>query len=138
MKDHDLASFRLPAGFRGRPAWVVLTRRTVQASLFRLPPQVIHGWRQFLLRLLGAKIGRDVLIRPTARVTYPWKRSVGDYAWIGEGAVLYTLGEIRIGAHSVMSQKAYLCGATHDHTKHSFDMRAEPIETRFTGRMSSE
>ncbi len=58
-----------------------------------------------LLRLFGAKIGKNVVIRPSVKITYPWKLTVGDYAWVGDDAVLYTLGEINIGAHAVISQK---------------------------------
>lgn len=124
----DLDSFRLPPRFRGRPAWVVQTWWLVQASLFRLSPQVAYGWRRFLLRLFGARVGQGVLIRPTVRVTYPWKVSVGRSSWIGDDVVLYSLGDIRIGTHTVVSQRAYLCAATHDHLKPSFDMLAQPIE----------
>lgn len=59
----------------------------------------------FLLRLFGAKIGKNVVIRPSVKITYPWKLTLGDYAWVGDDVNLYTLGEITIGAHSVISQK---------------------------------
>src|SRR5690606_37453676 len=68
----DLARFRLPPGFRGRSALVVQLWWLVQATLFRLSPQVCYGWRRWLLRLFGARIGQGVLVRPSARITYPW------------------------------------------------------------------
>jgi putative colanic acid biosynthesis acetyltransferase WcaF len=100
----------------------------VQAVLFRPSPQICFGWRRFLLRLFGARIGKNVLIRPTASITYPWKVSIGDYSWIGDDAVLYSLSEINIGAHVVISQRAYLCAASHDYTRPGFDMLAGPIQ----------
>ena len=39
-----------------------------------------------------------------------------------DNAELYSLGEIEIGDDVVISQKSYLCAATHDYTKPSFDM----------------
>jgi len=117
-----LDQFRLPQGFRGRSAIIVQLWWLVQSTLFAMSPQVLFGWRVFLLRLFGAKIGRDVLIRPSVRVTYPWKVSIGDRVWIGDHAELYSLGEIEIGDDVVISQKSYLCAATHDYTKPSFDM----------------
>ncbi len=42
-------------------------------------------------------------------------------------AVLYTLGEINIGAHAVISQKGYLCTGSHDYTSAHFDINAAPI-----------
>jgi len=82
----------------------------------------MYGWRNFLLRLFGAKIGQGVIIRPSVRVTYPWKVKIGDRVWIGDNAELYSLGEIEVGDDVVISQKSYLCAATHDFTKPSFDM----------------
>ncbi|MCY1276832.1 Maltose O-acetyltransferase [compost metagenome] len=80
-----------------------------------------------MLRLFGAKIGRNVLIRPTVRITYPWKLSIGDYSWIGDHVELYTLGEIRIGQNAVISQKSYLCTGSHDFSKIDFPIYAKPI-----------
>lgn len=122
-----LDRFALPPGFRGRPDWYVQLWWLVQAILFRPSPQVLNAWRRWLLRLFGARIGRGVIIRPSARVTYPWKLSIGDHAWVGDDVELYTLGEIRIGAHAVVSQRSYLCTGSHDYMRESFDIYAEPI-----------
>lgn len=127
-KVQDLNLFRVPNGFRGRPAWFVQLWWTVQSTVFGLSPQFMYGLRRFLLRLFGAKVGKKVLIRPSARVTYPWKVSIGDRAWIGDNAVLYSLGEITIGADSVISQKCYVCAGGHDYTKPGFDIYADKIE----------
>jgi putative colanic acid biosynthesis acetyltransferase WcaF len=62
------------------------------------------------------------------RVTYPWKVSIGDYAWVGDDVVLYSLGEIEIGAHTVISQNSYICTGSHDFTKPAFDIYALPIK----------
>lgn len=122
-----LGEFQLPQNFRGRPAWLVQLWWLVQDTLFRWSPQFLYGWRCFLLRLFGARVGRKVLIRPTARITYPWKVSIGDYVWIGDDVVLYSLGQISIGAHTVISQKSYICTGSHDFTRSTFDIYALPI-----------
>ena len=123
----DLRRFQVPEQFRGRPAWFVQLWWLVQAVLFHTSPQVLFGFRRFLLRLFGARVGKGVLIRPSARFTYPWKVSIGDYAWIGDDVVVYSLGEIQIGSHAVISQRSYLCAASHDTTRLSFDQIAGPI-----------
>jgi putative colanic acid biosynthesis acetyltransferase WcaF len=123
----DLKTFRLPANFRGRPAWVVQLWWIVQATLFRASPQVLYGWRRFLLRLFGCSLGKGVLVRPTAEITYPWKVSIGEYSWIGHNVTLYSLGEIHIGANVVVSQGSYLCAAAHDMQSPNFDIYDEPI-----------
>ena len=123
----NLRNFRLPQGFRGRPEWYVQLWWIVQWFLFRPSPQVFYGWRRFLLRLFGAQIGRKVLIRPTATITYPWKVCIGDFSWIGDEVVLYSLGAINIGAHAVISQRSYICAGSHDYTSPGFDILELPV-----------
>jgi len=123
----DLGSFRLPDNFRGRPAWFVQLWWLVQATLFNLSPQIFYGWRRWLLRLFGAKIGRGVLLRPSVEITYPWKVSIGDWSWIGDNVSLYSLGEIEISDNVVISQNSYLCTGSHDFMKPSFDIFAKKI-----------
>jgi putative colanic acid biosynthesis acetyltransferase WcaF len=126
-KVQDLASFKLPADFRGRSGVVVQLWWLVQATLFRWSPQLLYGFRRWLLRLFGAKIGVGVIVRPTVEIPYPWKLSIGDHSWIGDHAVLYCFAEITIGRNAVVSQKSYLCAGTHDYRSPGFDIQAFPI-----------
>lgn len=123
----DLSSFRTPPNFRGRSAAIVQVWWLVQSTLFACSPQFMYRWRNWLLRLFGAQIGKRVLIRPSVRITYPWKLTVGDFSWVGDHAELYTLGPIRIGRNAVVSQYCYLCTGSHDMTAQSFDIFAEAI-----------
>lgn len=123
----ELDKFQLPEGFRGRSALIVQLWWLVQSTLFAWSPQFLYGWRRFLLRFFGAKIGKHVLVRPSVKVTYPWKVSIGDFAWVGDDVVLYSLSEIYIGANSVVSQRSYLCTGSHDFKSISFEICAEPI-----------
>ena len=94
---------------------------------FKTSPQVFYKWRVFLLRLFGARIGVDVIIRPSVHIQFPWKLEIGDYAWIGDEVVIYNLGKIKIGANAVISQRSYLCAGSHDYTKIDFPISNEPI-----------
>ena len=123
----DLSGFSVPKGFRGGHPIKVQLWWAVQATLFAWSPQILYRWRAFLLRLFGARIGKGVVIRPSVQITYPWKLTIGDYAWVGDDAVLYTLGDITIGANAVVSQKCYLCTGSHDYMSKHFDITAEPI-----------
>ena len=55
---------------------------------FRLSPTPLHGWRNFLLRCLGARIGRGVRIHPSVRVMFPWNLTISDHVVIGRDANL--------------------------------------------------
>lgn len=122
-----LDKFCLPTGFRGRSAVVVQLWWLVQSTLFACSPQFMFGWRRWLLKLFGAKVGQSILVRPSVKVTYPWKVSIGDHVWIGDDVVLYSLGEIAIGDHAVVSQRSYLCAASHDYTQPDFPIYDQRI-----------
>lgn len=112
---------------RGRPGWLILLWWLVQAIAFPLTPHPFNGIRRWILRRFGAEVGRDVIIRPTARVTYPWKVAIGDYSWIGDDVVLYSLDRIEIGQHCVISQKCYLCTGSHDINDPAFGLKTAAI-----------
>jgi len=123
----DLAQFKLPEGFRGRNPVIVQLWWIVQSTLFAWSPQFMYGWRRMLLRCFGASVGDGVLIRPSARVTYPWKVRIGHQSWIGDDAVIYSLGDINIGDNVVISQRGYLCAGTHDYKSVAFPIIGQRI-----------
>ena len=111
----NLSQYKTPKDFRGKSKITVQLWWVVYALLFRPSPQVMYGWRRFLLRSFGAKVGKKVILRPTAQITYPWKVSIGDFSWIGDDVVLYSLGDISIGSNTVISQRCYICTGSHDY-----------------------
>jgi hypothetical protein len=52
----NLGAFRLFAGARGKPGWIVQRWWVVQSILFRPSPQFLFAWRRFLLRAFGAQV----------------------------------------------------------------------------------
>jgi putative colanic acid biosynthesis acetyltransferase WcaF len=127
MKYQDLSKHVVPKGFREKNIIVVQLWWIIQNTLFGCSLQFLYGWRLFLLRLFGATIGEKVLIRPSAKITYPWKVYIGDFSWIGDETVLYSLGEIKIGKNVSIAHRDYLCTGLHDFTKMTFDIQQKPI-----------
>jgi putative colanic acid biosynthesis acetyltransferase WcaF len=123
----NLKSYKTPKGFRGKSAITVQLWWMVQSTFFAMSPQFLYGWRRFLLRCFGAEIGKGVIIRPSTQITYPWKVKIGDYSWIGDDVVLYSLGDIIIGKNTVISQKSYICTGTHSYSKIDFPILAKQI-----------
>lgn len=123
----NLSNYKSANYDRGRSNWFVLVWWLVQAIAFPLSLHNFNNFRCWLLRLFGAKIGQGVVIRPTARFTYPWKISIGDYSWIGDDVVFYSIDRIVIGCHTVISQKSYLCTASHDFRDPNFPTTTSPI-----------
>lgn len=116
------------SGFdRGKPTWFIFLWWFLQGVIFPMSPHPFNGIRATLLRLFGAKIGQGVVIRPTARFTYPWKVEIGDYSWIGDDVVFYSLDQILVGQHCVISQKSYLCTGTHKIQDPAFGLQTGKI-----------
>ncbi len=127
MHYQNLQEFTMPDGFRGRSSVIVIIWWAVQSTLFAWSPQPFFGWRNFLLRLFGAKIGRGVKIRPTTRITYPWKLKIGDHCWVGDYCQLYNLDRIELGNHVALAHKVYLCTGSHDKEDRRFQIQSRPV-----------
>jgi putative colanic acid biosynthesis acetyltransferase WcaF len=106
----------------GRFLWEV-----IGGPLFALSPRQLWGFRRSLLRLFGAKIGKGVNIFPSVRIAVPWNLTINDFAAVGDGAIVYSLGNITIGARATVSQYAHLCAGSHDYLQSSFDLLKPPI-----------
>jgi putative colanic acid biosynthesis acetyltransferase WcaF len=80
-----------------------------------------------LLRIFGAEIGSNVVIKPGVNIKYPWKLKIGYAAWIGEKVWIDNLETVIIGPNSCISQGALLLCGSHDYKKTTFDLIAKPI-----------
>ena len=105
----------------GRLLW------SIAQPLFSFSPRPFWAWRRGLLRLFGAKIGRDVHIYPSVRLTIPWNLVIGDQSAVGDRAILYALGPITIGPRVTVSQGAHLCAGTHDWRDPAMPLVKPPI-----------
>lgn len=95
--------------------------------LFRPTPRFCHGWRRLLLQLFGARVGAGAHVYAGAKIWAPWNLVLGREAAIADGADIYNADRIEIGEYAVISQGAYLCGASHDYRSWDFPLVAAPI-----------
>lgn len=107
----------------GRAIWEM-----IGAPLFALSPRPLWVFRRALLRSFGARIASGVHVFPTVKIAIPWNLDLGKDAAVGDGAILYSLGQIRIGPRATVSQYAHLCAGTHDHRLATFPLLKAPIE----------
>lgn len=99
--------------------WLLFSRPT--------PRWCLNGWRCFLLRAFGAKIGRGCRVQGGAEIWQPWNLALGDHCWIDGGAKLYTVDKISFGSNCVVSAGAFVCTAQHDVTSPIFELTTAPI-----------
>lgn len=98
----------------------------VQLPFWPKMPRMLSPLRIFLLRLFGARIGRNCRV-DAARIWLPWNFEMSEWSVVGGGAEIYNLAPVTIGANSVVSQRVYLCTATHDHSRADFPLYSKPI-----------
>lgn len=95
---------------------------------FRLTPRwSMNGWRRFLLRAFGARIGIGAVVRPSCRIWAPWNLTMGPLACIADDVDCYCTAPITLGSKVTVSQKSllYTVACNLDDPGRSLD--AEPI-----------
>ncbi len=105
-----------------------LVWQVVAFFVFRYTPAPFHGWRCIVLRVFGASIGKSNFIYPSAKIWAPWLLKTGDVVTLGPLCEVYNPGGVFIDHHCIVSQGAYLCGATHDPDDPAFPFIAKKIE----------
>lgn len=99
----------------------------INVIFFVNPLNPISRLKVFLLRVFGASIGKNVVIKQSVNIKYPWKLVVGDNSWIGEKVWIDNLARIDIGNNVCLSQGAMLLTGNHDFLKKTFDLMVKEI-----------
>lgn len=104
----------------------------VKLMMWRLLNLVFFLWcgnrfRQLLLRMFGAQIGRGCLICRGVKVYAPWNLQMGEMVCIGPNVELYNKDCVTIGSGVIVSQDSYLCTASHDITTSTMALKTKPI-----------
>lgn len=92
-----------------------------------LPRSLGNGWKLFLLRLFGAKVHPKAVVYSNVRIYMPWNLEMEAYSCLSPEVDCYNVAKVKIGAHSTVSQKTYLCTASHDITKSHNPLITAPI-----------
>ncbi|MDD2808227.1 putative colanic acid biosynthesis acetyltransferase [Rhodoferax sp.] len=95
--------------------------------VFRLTPVPLHAWRAGVLRLFGASIGKRVRIYPSAKIWAPWNLVMADESCIGPDVDCYCVDCINLGVGAVVSQRSFLCTASHDYNSAAHTLMTAPI-----------
>jgi putative colanic acid biosynthesis acetyltransferase WcaF len=95
--------------------------------LYRPSPRIAHRWRAWLLRCFGAKLGSRCRFYPASRIWAPWNLTCEDTVIVADGAELYNPAPMHFASHVIVSQGAYLCGATHDYNDPKFPVISFPM-----------
>jgi len=97
---------------------------------FRFSPRTFFAFRNMLLRMFGAKIGKNVHIYNSAIIYMPWNLEIGDWSAIGEWSLIYNLAPVKLGSYVTISHGAQLCAGTHDYEELELPLMPLPIEIK--------
>jgi putative colanic acid biosynthesis acetyltransferase WcaF len=92
-----------------------------------LPRSMCGGWKRFLLRCFGTKIHKTAVVYSSATVYMPWNLEMDEYACLSSDVDCYNVNKVKIGKHSTISQKSFLCTASHDIEKSNMPLITAPI-----------
>jgi len=112
---------------RGRPTWFFAVWYLVKCVFFLSALPWPSGFKAFLLRRFGARVGQGVCIKPRISIHFPWNLSVGDHTWLGEEVSVINFAPVTIGRHCCLSQRAVLCSGNHDYRSQNMRYRHSPV-----------
>lgn len=102
--------------------WYIINALFINSYLL-IPSSI----KKSLLKLFGAKVGKNVTMKPNINIKYPWNLEIGDNVWLGEELWIDSLGKVKIGDNCCLSQGAMLLSGNHDYKKPSFDLIVKDI-----------
>lgn len=117
----------------GRLAW-----RFVCLLFYRPSPTILHGWRRCLLRLFGARVGVGCHPYPSAVIWAPWNLTMDDHSCLSHDVTCYNVAPVSLGKYVTVSQKSYLCTATHNYTEPSLPLMVAPIVIQDYGWVTAD
>jgi len=120
-KNFDTGDYKVGAGRLKQFLWYYTNVVFFKSSIIPVSWILVS-----LLRLFGAKIGKDVRIKPGIQIKYPWKLEIGDYSWLAD-CYIENLDQVIIAENCCISQEAVLITGNHNYSHSSFDLMVAPI-----------
>lgn len=122
MNRTDLSTYKHTAAYRNdnflkRGLWFYINALIFKSALFPSSKLKVQ-----LLRLFGARVGKQVVIRPGVNIKHPWLLQIGDHSWIGENVWIDNLVSVRIGSNVCISQGGLLLTGSHNYKDPSFGL----------------
>ena len=100
----------------------------IRLLLFRpFSGRIFMPWRAFLLRLFGAALAPGAHVYATARIRDPRNLIMAEGSCLADGVICYNVAQIVIGRHATVSQRCFLCTASHDIDSPGHELITAPI-----------
>lgn len=93
----------------------------------KISPKTFHTYRRIMFIIWGAKIDKGAHIYPDVRVWLPSNLELGPGACLGPGVDVYNVAKVTLSSGALVSQKTYICTASHDYDEISFPLIADDV-----------
>lgn len=110
LSKFSVGTFDKGAGKTKIVLWYFVNALFVRPSIFPF-----KGMKKCFLRFFGAKLGKNINIKPGVLIKSPWFLEIGDNCWIGENVWIDNLDKVKIGNNVCISQGALLLTGNHDY-----------------------
>jgi putative colanic acid biosynthesis acetyltransferase WcaF len=118
-KDNSILKHRLSLHLQlYRALWSVVW--TLFARPF--PRSYFNSWKVMLLRLFGATIKKNAIVYSSAKIYNPKKLVMEEGSVLGDNVDCYNVDIVHLGRNAIVSQKVYLCTASHNIYDGSFKL----------------
>lgn len=118
----DSSNFNKGASFIKIVLWHFINALFVRPSIIPF-----MKFKVCILKLFGAKIGKNIYLKTNVNIKSPWNLTIGDNCWVGENVWIDNLDKVTIGNNVCISQGALLLTGNHDYSKTSFDYKNASI-----------
>ena len=86
--------------------WIILIRP--------LPRSYLNTWKIYIYKIFGADIHRGAIIYSSAKIYNPRNLIMEEGSVIGDQVDCYNVDLVHLGKNAIVSQKVYLCTASHN------------------------
>ena len=72
-------------------------------------------------------MSKTAVVYSSTRIYAPWNLEMGEHSCLADEVDCYNVAPVKIGDNTTISQKSYLCTASHDITKINIPLITAPI-----------
>lgn len=86
-----------------------------------------RAYRNFILRMFGAKLHKSASVHSSARIWAPWFLTMKERACIDDRVNIYNVNMVTLEEYATISQESFICPGTHDIKSPGHEMISSPI-----------
>ena len=110
---------------------VRLERMTFQLIWFlfaRFTPPQLNFWRCFILKIWGAKIEKGAMVYSSVKIWLPRNLMLMSNSCLAPNVDCYNVAPVIIGVGTIVSQRTFLCTASHRYWLEDFGLYSKTIK----------